>query len=732
MRRHAANLVIIVLALAAVAIWVFYDRGSVSTDEALGRRSRVLPVFRSEDITEFTVTSGGRSARVVRGQTTDAGQNPWEVEIDGARWPAEEPVVDQYLVSLREGAIQHEVRGGIDRPSFGLDRPRARVEVAMGPQRLDLAIGGKAPRPEGAVYAEIKGGKVMVITAQLAAVIDRPLDDFRSKTLVPVAPSDLQAFSLEGSGGSRRMVRGSWPIGRGAGFRFDGAGPEGKVRVRADTLDKVWEALGQLKAEAFLKDKEADLGWSKKLTVTMTPVAGKGAPVVLELGGACPGHADDVVVIRRSPGPRVSACAPDGVLEALTRPADDFVDKRAVGAPADEVVDLKLASGEKGEKTELAMARQGASWHEQAPVDRVIEADVGRRLLDRITAVEGDKIEPEGKVSGAPIAVLRVASSVSASEGGERIEEIEVFGDEGGTTRVRRKEDGVVLVLPTAAASALRPGDLDLRSRKVFDESKPTFTSLRIDGPGGAQKLERDHGEWKILEPQARGLVADAALVGHVTDTMASLEAERWVGEPRPEHGLDRPRLVIKVGLEGGKTLEVALGAAAAAMPPAAAGVFARAAGDPAVFVAPKALSDAAEQWLLDRTVLLPDFVSLTKATLVVGQSKVGIELENGAYRIAGSKDGASAARAVAIHDALDGLLADGTASIGAPEKSQGFDAPALSMSVETTGPAKTVTIGGKGVFRGQSVYYARREGVDATFALAEPRVRALLDAVSR
>ncbi len=173
--RHASTLVLLGLTALAGVVVLVVDRGSVTTSETLVRKRNLLPVFRGDDVTEIRVEKGGRAARVFRGALDDAGQRPWLIEIDGAVGPAEEMAVDQLLGSLREGFTERKRLGAIDadeRKTFGLDAPRGEISIAMGKQRYRVIFGGPAHNaPEGAIWAEVQGEWVAVITAQLAAAL---------------------------------------------------------------------------------------------------------------------------------------------------------------------------------------------------------------------------------------------------------------------------------------------------------------------------------------------------------------------------------------------------------------------------------------------------------------------------------------------------------------------------------------------------------------------------------
>jgi hypothetical protein len=731
LRRHASTLVLLAL-VAGTGAALYLERGSVTTTEATERRKNLLPAFRGDEVSEIRLTTAGRSARVFRGEPDDAGQRPWKIEIDGATGPADEMAVDQLLGSLREGVADRKQLGALsadERRDFGLDgRGGPEISLAMGAQRYRVRFGGPASRPPGAVWAEVEGHWAAVITGQLAAALQVSPDTLRQKALVTWEASDLDALDLDGAGGPRHLVRAPWRVARGLGFRFDGSTPEGKVRVSGAALDRIWEALGQMKADAFLADADADKALVPTVTVALSPHGGKKVTVIV--GGECPGHPDDVVAVRGEEGAaRVSACVPRGVVETLSLPASDLADRRLVGARADEVIDVQLQQG----ATTLSVARTGTQWHEQSPIDRPVEPEVGRGFLERIADVQATDLAAGGDAKALgldpPRATVRVASVLGDGKD-DRIERLEVGAEQAGMVHVRRLEDGVVATVSAAAAAALLPDELTLRARKVLDFSPLDVHSVRVTGPLGTQRFERaGGGPWSLIEPRGEGLSADAGLLSELCEAVATLSADRWIGAARPEHGLDHPRLTLVVELGAGKTartVEVTLGA------PSGVGSFARLGGDPAVFVAPHKLEAAADRWILDRTALLPDVERMTRVTLAAeGGKQLVLEQTAGAlHAVSGPTDPASAARAAQIRDALADLVAEGAVSVGPPLPAQGLDKPALLVTVEQGSRRLALRFGAGDAFHGTSVYYARREGFAATFAVAQSRVRPLIEAL--
>jgi hypothetical protein len=747
LRQHGTTVGLLVLVLAAATVVLWVDRGAVTTSEAEQRKKSLFEAFRIDDITELDVTIDGRTARVLRAAVNDAGQRDWEVLLDGARYPAEEQVVDQYLGALDLAVVERRVPpASVDRARFGLAAPRITARVVMGRFDYRLRIGGPAPSPSGAVYAEVEGHGAFVVTQQLAAALDVRPDAFRARAFVPYAPDEIQAISLDGEGGVRPLVRVGPGAARGAGFRFDGTTKEGSVRVSAAALEKIWIALGALDADAFLADADADRAQDRKVTLTLSPRDPAKKRAVIELGGACAGHPDDILAIQREPT-RVSACVPQGALAGLTGPSAELVDRRLLGAPADEVTEVKLTA--EGRAVELA--RKGPQWHMRAPVDRSVDAETGRAFLDTLLSVEAAHLiaAADLKVLGldpprAKVRLISVTPSGGADGGDEEREETLLVGDEqGDVVHVRRLEDAAIAAVPKERARILFPSELALRSRQLFDEPAESVRALRIEGGGRVQRLARGKGSgFSLLEPSGEGLTADDRLAADLAQAFGALSVERWVEDKSADagaYGLDKPRLLIEAevgeGREGAdaggrKTLKLAIGA------PAGAGSFARAGSDPAVFVVSGALEAAADRWLLQRGATQIDPESIQRATLrAEGGKTVVIEQSDGVFRLAGvAADPVSTAKAAAIRDALGDLVAEGAVSIGKADRSQGLDPPRLEITAlpagVTGGKPIRITIGAGDAFRGTSIFYARREGVDATFAVAQAKVRPLLSAV--
>lgn len=764
-RKHATTIVLSVLAVAGVVVVMTAERGTVTTDEAEARKRNLLEAWRDDAITSFSVTARGKTAALSRGAPDEDGNRPWHVEIDGERHEADPQTVEQYLGSLELGVFERRVPPeSVNRAAFQLDEPRVSVVVTMDGRSRRVVIGGEAPTPPGAAYAEAEGRGVVVITAQLRSALDIDPDAFRARGIAPYLALELSALHLEGEGGSRKLDRAGWSASRGPAFRFDGSGNFGKARVAQAAVDKLLFALGSLQAETFLSADalaHEKIG-SGRVTLTLVPNDSSKPRAVIEIGAPCPGDTkeDLIAAVRREPSP-LAACVPKSALEGFLLPSEELVDVKLISAAIDAVTEVKLSSGD----ATLELARRGSKWHLRAPTDRDVEADIGRDFLESLLALEATAIAPPDAASkinfGSPRGRVRVISTTESvfSDAGEidRIEELEIGPEASGSmVHIRRLEDGAVLEVPADRAAVLFPSEVALRSHVIWNEPTKRFRSLTIKDGDRLQRLRRtDEGGWELLEPKGRGLRADIGLATDLADILGNLKAERWAPPGASDaFGLNPPRMVIdaEVGDADGndndrRTLRLLLGAAAVG-PTNSTGLFAKTGDSEAVFIAPKQVESAAGRWLLDRSALVVEAASVLRATIEgSGGAKnktktTKIVLERGAggaiaFVDPKRADPALVARAAAIRDALGDLMAEGAVSVGEPEAIEGLTKPSMTITIEREVAAskskrETVRIvfGAGDVWRGTNIRYARRDGVDATYAVAQAKVRPFFEAL--
>jgi hypothetical protein len=734
-RRHTSAAVLAGLAAVSSFYVLVIDRDSLTTQELEARKNRLLPAWRTDDVTRIEVQlsppGSGPTSYTLERPPPDATQRMWNLTADGTKYPADEQIVDSMMFGFERSRVLREVSAAsVDRAGFGLASPRARFSIKMGDLTFVVLIGGVASSQEG-IYAEVEGRGVYVISKGDFEQMEAQPDELRSRKLVPYMSTELDALWLDGEGGARKFERAPWTGGRGSGFRFaDGSeGPKGK-RVDSSRLDQVLVSLGKMQAEKFLDKAAAEASSAPKVTITMVPKVGEHG--VLEIGGACPSEPALIVVVRRAPG-FLAACAPKGILAALSRPAAEFADDGMIGATVDAITELTIERGDRA----LDMARSGTGFNVRKPKETQIEAEVGNELLTDLIEARGDAAPEDAQMAEGLVTKMRVVSQGPIPEAGvhpERVEELEIGPEQEGRHLVIRKEDGAKLWIGSATYASLRPSDLLLRGTQILSRKSTDVTELVIQRGSSRQALKQADPELTLVEPKGDGLGVDRAIANRAMGALVNLQAVRWVSEDvLPAHGLDAPRFVIEAKLgesesAPAETVTLKLGALADD------GVYATISKETGVFLVPRALEEAFERSVISREAFRFDPSSADALEVDLGTEKASLTRDGRQLRWKGRSD----ARAAELEKeliALDALIAVGA---GAPEGDHGMDAPVLKITITPRKDPEdaelpkvvTLTVGAAGTYDGVPIRYARRSGVDATYAVSLPTVRRILELV--
>jgi hypothetical protein len=96
--------------------------------------------------------------------------------------------------------------------------------------------------------------------------------------------------------------------------------------------------------------------------------------------------------------------------------------------------------------------------------------------------------------------------------------------------------------------------------------------------------------------------------------------------------------------------------------------------------------------------------------------------------------DGGAADLGERIGLALDALRADDVVHLGKPTAREGFTRPSLEVRIRMKGDSGVrevhFVLGDSALILKERMFYARMDGVDATFAIARDRIAPLLDAL--
>lgn len=725
LKRQLVNLALVAAALVLLVV-VLSTKGTVTTSEKDARSFNLLSAYREDDITRLTLTRDGKRLVLVRVTSGDAGDTSWNIE-EPVKEEADAYAVDKLLGSLEFARFVRRIKPEeVNRAEFGLDRATWKLELEMGAVRFALTLGKEAASPPGARYLalEAKGGPengVFIVSRELVKELDVDAGELRGRQMMPYTSNQLAAVVITGSDGVERKLKSA---GRDR-WRFDGM--EADVRVNRDVFDQVLIQFARTKAEHFLdvKEAEAALAGGKNVRLVLTPKDAGKAKGLLEVGGRCPKSENDVVALRREPDP-LAACVPASVLPGLDTEVAALVDKGLSSLRKDEVESLVITRGDK----KLELERKEGGFVLRSPVKGDVELETGNRRIESIVRAQGELV-PDAKLAelglAPPAGKLTLRSSAESDD--KVVEELVEIGkaDKDGKLAVRRVADGAVLRVDADVARALDADSTLVRSLKILDFANADFRSLEVRGHGLEQRIRREAAGQLVMD-LPKGKNHDAALTANAIDELAGLSADRWVSDHDDKSfGLDSPELTLKLAYAAGdagvKERVISVGATTTG------GAYAKLDGEPGVFVLPRRALEAVDTWFLDRAVFMVTPDSATRVELERQGKKLVLEKRSDRFVRASGVELAPA-RVAELVDTLLALRAEAAVALGPAKAGYGFETPEVVVRIERSdaGP-KSFRIGAGDAWRGQSIHYARAEGVDATYVIAKTKARVLIDA---
>ncbi len=629
----------------------------------------------------------------------------------------------------KENAAQEGVDGllrALELLRFARRLPLAATnEATMGPSRgaltveedglsRRLVLGGAAPTPSEHSYLLVTGtgvpeaGLYVVPDAALGEVFPSA-DRLRSRRLVSQGLAELASVRAEWPGGT-------WLLQRRGDRRFTVQTQYGPVLADASALQRLDFQLTRFEVTTLL-DPSALHQSASPLTLELTPEDPRAPASALQVGGACT-REDEVVALRTAPERR-AGCVPASLLSALSLLPTQLAEQRVLGVELSEVERISFAH----DAVRLELAREGAGWKVLAPSDAKLDAAAVEQLMTRLGNVVGTLRGGPGAqlTEGAAKAELQLTLAGTADP--PVTFAVSLLSAPDGALVARRGLDRAELQLDASAASLLKPELGLLRAREVWRLEENKLAAVSIQTESTLQRLERSESGLRLRQPA--GAQQDAAATDQLLATLTKLDTARWVAtQVSPAQGFARPRLRIDVRLVGGsgQALERHLEVGAATR----GGYFARVDSADAVFVLSGDDYDRLSALLLDRSVFLLAPISGARLRLADGK--------DAAFELSASDTEWQTPTRRATHEltlALATLGASGVVHLGAPRAIEGFVTPVLVADCTLPdGTHRRWRMGAADIWNGQSVYFGRVDGVDATYALPYASVTNLLRAL--
>jgi hypothetical protein len=699
MRRQLwVNATIVGLALGTVFV-VWATRETPTTAELASRKDKLLPVFDSERVTSLRISRQGQVVELERSDDPQAEfriVRPWQERADIA-------TVKRLLGSL-ELASALRPADGVDTKAAGLGADALRIQLQMGENRAAVTLGGPAPAPAGARYAEVTSdgnARRFVLSAGMASELDVAIDQLREPSLLEHGKSDLLRIELESPKGKSLLEQRSQVF-----FTLT----DGRAELaERDVVYGIITALSRLTAEQRVEPERARAQLtSAPLRVRLELNDTKLEPITLRFGGPCEQAPTRTLMLREQAGtPGRAGCIPNDIDDALSVTPAELRSSRLFSARVDEVEELRVKQGQH----QYVLLRKDSGFRLREGAEREVPLDAGNARLAALLLARG---EPSAEPDLAKLGLLPAAGALSIRVAGSVTEETVDVGRTLGDGKVcaKRNLDQVVLCFPAEAARAFDADTTLLRGPNVLSFSPSELRRLTVIAGGQRETIVRHpDGSYELTEPA--GFSHDGSLVADAVQTLSTLVATRWVSlTDDASFGLARPRAELEITL-GSDTAprRLVIGA------PVSGGYFARLSPDPAVFVLPAAAFDDLVAPHIDRA-LCP----------CAEQELASVELTT--PRGTGVIRGATVSlphHRPELGETLKALRAERALHFGPARPDEGF-AGATSKLKYTTRDGRVVEVvfGSCETKNDGKICYARRSDVDATFAVAARVVKDL------
>ncbi|MFP6686649.1 MAG: DUF4340 domain-containing protein [Polyangiaceae bacterium] len=723
-RSQRTNVLLIVVALLLVAV-VFWDRGRVSTNEANERVHNLLDAWRPDAILGMRAEASGHRYRLEGVRETD-GTRSWKFHRDDAEAELDPQGLAGLLTTLEFGTFQRLVTD--ETKSLGMENPVLSIELDMPPLRYALRIGGPAPAPAGAYYAEVRGGargrRRYVIPGKLKTSLETGLAELRSRQVVPYVSSEVSRIDYRSAPSTWRLTRAAWPGRVSAGLLIRQS--DETVRVSRRVAHAWLVALGRLNLLTLL-DAPPPQPPAAHFEFFPRDETRPTAKLAIYGRGSCP--EGQRVMVRTTPDP-ACGCVEDKLITQLSLPAGKLRDPYVFGARTGDVIEIRAA----GTSSTLEIARRDRGWIMRKPHSGKADGTAGDEWLKELLAVQGELLPYDATVDRerfglqSPTVQLSVRSLAHVSQlkggGRERVERVDVGQVRDGFVHVLRHDDGQLLRIPVAATDALRSDASRLSPRQLSDVHLKEVAALKVDCRGRSQHLLRGPtGDWAMQSPAIADLPADMGLASELADGLRKITAVRWATQASAGPSKSWCALELRFKASEREPLRIELYAATEGgfiaqqvSPRSAHGRY---------FVAPRRLGRLADQWLFDRGALLVDTTRVKRIELRGPKAQKLILRRQSGHWLKDDKD--ADLLGTRVIEALKGIVAEAVWDVSIDPAN--FENRSLRIDVTLDDDTRrTFDVGSPMLWRQVKTRFVRTGHLPVSFLVDEARLLPLSD----
>ena len=534
------TIVLLVLAIAGGAYLKFYEIKRPDTAEAK-RQSQNVVNFNREKINGIDIWNGDDKINMRRDN------NKWRLEAP-IKDQADNALIDSLLSELeawqKDGTISaKEIKADKSKlDEFGLNKPKLRLRLRGEGEPRPILL-GKDAALEGKMYVRLENSKETFLASQsIKKAIEKKADAFRDRKLTDLVTAQVSRLIIKTAAGEMELEKKGehWEIAR-------------PMRARGDD-QKIGDLIAQIttaRIQQFVADDHGDLhpyGLAEpRGSVTLFGQDDRQGQT-MQIGGAPEKEKDQIFV--RSIARGFVYTLPKKVEETLNAKPNDLRDRHLVRFETNILDRITVDSPGKGK---TVLARKEENWTMASRNNAPANSGEVNRLIDRLKDEQVVKFVEDVAANlpkfGLDKPPLQITLSSFASENtaetkaGENPIATIAFGKiDGDNVYARLVDEPFIVAVPRKFLDEILVDPLQWQELSIFKFKPEQIHRLSV-----VTNLEQTFArgvknEWTWAKGSGP---INQVNVQSLLNTLSNLHAARWIGSTTPQHGFDKPQVVI-------------------------------------------------------------------------------------------------------------------------------------------------------------------------------------------
>ena len=552
------TLILAVVALTGVVYFRFFEMKRPSTEEARRQAQNVVNFDRNK-IDGIVIKNGDQQIEIRQRENKWRLETPIKDQADGA-------LVENLLSDLetwqKEGTIPAKAieADKSKLTEYGLNNPKLKLRL-LGQGRPPEIWFGKDAALEGRMYVRLQNSKETFLAKQsIRKDIDKKPEEFRDRKLTDLTAAQVRRITLKTPAGEMELEKkvDHWDIIKPLRARAD----DGKV---GDLISQITSAHIQqfvaddrgdlhpyglaeprgsitLFDEAEKKDQKVEIGESIKV------FGREDKGQTLQIGSLSEKEKDQLYV-RFAPRGSVYTL-PKKTEEILNTKPADLRDNHLVRIDTNILDRITIDALGRGK---TVLARKDGNWTIATRNNTPADSGAVQRLIDRLQneRVTGfvEDVASNLPKYGLDKPQMQLTFSSFASENtaetkaGEQPFAGIAFGKpEGDNVYARLTDEPFVVAVRRGLLDQISPDPLQWQELSIFKFKAEQIHRLSVTTEKELSLEHDQNNQWHWLKGSGQ---INQANVQSLLNTLSSLHAVRWLGATTPQHGFEKPQLVL-------------------------------------------------------------------------------------------------------------------------------------------------------------------------------------------